>query len=122
MEGGFCVDANREAYSGCSTINKTTSECEADCSSLESCIGYTWYADTEIKYIDTWCYLYTNRYCKCIYASCDDCAKSVGCPSNYEFYEGKNFARTSSDLKKHTEPFPSASCYGKTKGKNIKPF
>ena len=104
MEGGYCTYTNNEKMlSVCEAPeDKTQSECEADCTSSKSCVGYEFDA-----HLDS-CVLYPSN---------------CSCPFNYTFYDVDCFAITMSDLMGNEWSrgnLSTISCYGKIEGKNIK--
>ena len=108
QDRGYCTLANGKFPKFCeANDSKTPNECEADCTSLESCVGY----DTNTE--DSTCALFPAN---------------SNCPSDYEFhgdnfFGGGDFAYTPSDLiGKPGDPsyHNSSHCYGKINGKNIK--
>ena len=99
MERGYCVHRNGEVPNFCIKYATNQSECESDCTSLASCVGYEVYT----KYNE--CYLYPANN---------------SCHSSYEFHEGNltDFAIKLSDLKGKDGDgyFPTSRCYGKIDG------
>ena len=111
MNGGYCkgrIDTfvNKELNICQSAVPKTESECEADCTSLGSCVGYM---------VDT-----GDHYCALI-------PSNNNCPnmSTYQFYERGVFAATLRDLtsvQRLESSFATFRCYGKINGNYIDSF
>ena len=103
MENGICTDATGGVPSYCYAEN-AENECKANCTSLESCVGFEFDSTTELNY----CMIFTSA--------------SNSCPPTYDIrpmvnfdYE-ENLVMSMNDLK-GVPDYPSVNCYGKIKGK-----